>query len=277
MKNKVFIMSFIIIFTLTACKSDLNEQRTKGFNYKTQKDCTQSIHKDGTSSIQQIQQKCKKEVNTKAKQILIDFLRKQVQNVTALIEKDKKHTQKNEPADQFGMKNGVFKIVIGNPSQKAYNNPESQSNRRQFYSSLNYNEVKIRKLGIILNQITSDDINRGQLHIDITNAGRAYSQFLFERVIDKIKDVQDKLDSLNFKDLKKIKTKFDEIAKLKLLWKNTADNIIKDYDNDADGIKTDSQKLIEYIREKYGNIFQKEIPKIGILVGDINKILKMLN
>lgn len=61
------------------------------------------------------------------------------------------------------------------------------------------------------------------------------------------------------------------------MWKNTADNIIKDYDNDADGIKTDSQKLIEYIREKYGNIFQKEIPKIGILVGDINKILKMLN
>ncbi|WP_434757053.1 complement regulator-acquiring protein (plasmid) [Borrelia puertoricensis] len=277
MKNKVFIMLLIIIFTLTACKSDLNEQRTKEFNYKTQKDSTQSTHKDDTSSIQQIQQNCKKEVNTKEKHILIDFLRKQVQNVTALIEKDKKNIQNNEPEDQFGMKNGIFKIVIGNPSQKAYNDPESQSNRRQFYSSLNYDKIKIRKLGIILNQITSDDINRGQLHIDITNAGRAYSQFLFERVIDKIKDIQDKLYSLGFKDLKTIKIKFDEIEKLKLLWKNTADNIINDYDDNANGIKTDSQKLIEYIREKYGNILQKEIPKIGILVGDINKILKTIN
>lgn len=270
-------MLLIIIFTLTACKSDLNEQRTKEFNYKTQKDSTQSTHKDDTSSIQQIQQNCKKEVNTKEKHILIDFLRKQVQNVTALIEKDKKNIQNNEPEDQFGMKNGIFKIVIGNPSQKAYNDPESQSNRRQFYSSLNYDKIKIRKLGIILNQITSDDINRGQLHIDITNAGRAYSQFLFERVIDKIKDIQDKLYSLGFKDLKTIKIKFDEIEKLKLLWKNTADNIINDYDDNANGIKTDSQKLIEYIREKYGNILQKEIPKIGILVGDINKILKTIN
>lgn len=209
--------------------------------------------------------------------MLIKSLRERIQNVTVLIERDKANTQKNEPADQFGMKNGAFKIIIGNPSQKAYNDPESQNNRRQFYSSLGYNEEKIRSIGIILNQITSDGTNRGQLHIDITNAGRAYSQFLFERVIDKIKEAQDKFDSLALQDLRTIKIKLDSIEKIKLLWQNTVDSITKDYDDDRDGIKTDSKKLIEHIKEKYGNLLQKEIPAIGILAGDINKILKTIN
>ncbi|AHH08940.1 complement regulator-acquiring protein, partial [Borrelia anserina] len=159
---------------------------------------------------------------------------------------------------------------------KAYNNPDSQCNRRQFYSSINYDEEKIRQLGMILNQITADTTNRGQLHIDITNAGRAYSQFLFERVIDKTKEVQEKLNLLPLKDLKKITIKIDAIIKLKLLWQNTVDNIINDYNNDTNGIKTDSQKLIEHIKEKYGKILKQKIPRIGIIASEINKILKTL-
>ncbi|AHH13059.1 Antigen P35 (plasmid) [Borrelia hermsii YBT] len=275
-KNYFLIIYFLIIFT--ACKSDLNEQRTKGLHHKDQPNWTQSTQRNDTSSLQtQIQKKCKEEAEKKAKQMLIKSLRERIQNVTFLIERDKANTQKNEPADQFGMKNGAFKIIIGNPSQKAYNDPESQNNRRQFYSSLSYNEEKIRRIGIILNQITSDGTNRGQLHIDITNAGRAYSQFLFERVIDKIKEAQDKFDSLTLQDLRTIKIKLDAIERIKLLWQNTVDSITKDYDDDRDGIKTDSKKLIEHIKEKYGNLLQKEIPAIGILAGDINKILKTIN
>ncbi len=260
-------MSFLVIFNLNACKSDLNEQTN-----------TQSMQKDYITSQQvQIQNEYPKETKTKEKQTIIKSLKEEIQNVTDLIEQDKNNIQENEPADQFGMKNGAFKIIIGNPSQKAYNDPKSQGNRRQFYSSLDYNENKISQLGIILNKITSDDIHRGQLHIDITNAGRAYSQFLFERAVDKLKEYQDKLDLLNFQDLITIKVKFDTIKQLRLLWQNTVDNIIKDYEDNKMGIQTDSQKLIEHIREQYGNILKNKIPTIGIIIGDINKILKTLN
>ncbi|UPA07292.1 complement regulator-acquiring protein (plasmid) [Borrelia anserina] len=278
MRNYFFIKSFLIIFSSTSCKSDLNENKTNLFNQKNQANWTQSIQKDDRiESLQtNIKDKRQEKVPTKETQILVDSLKTQIQNVTALIEKDKENIQKNEPADQFGMKNGAFKMITGNPSTKAYNNPDSQCNRRQFYSSINYDEEKIRQLGMILNQITADTTNRGQLHIDITNAGRAYSQFLFERVIDKTKEVQEKLNLLPLKDLKKITIKIDAIIKLKLLWQNTVDNIINDYNNDTNGIKTDSQKLIEHIKEKYGKILKQKIPRIGIIASEINKILKTL-
>ncbi|AHH11175.1 Antigen P35 (plasmid) [Borrelia coriaceae ATCC 43381] len=272
LKKYLFILSFIIIVTLTSCKSDLNEKRPQTFNDANQQDWenwTLSINQDDIPS----QKKYKAEIERKVKRMFINALKKEIQNIMASIERDQENIQKNEPADQFGMKNGAFKIIIGNPSQKAYNDPESQNNRRQFYSSLNYNKEKIRKLGTILNQITLDHANRRQLHIDITNAGRVYSQAIFELVINKIREVQDKLDSLQFKELRMIKIQLNAIVKLRSLWQNTADNIIKDYDNNIE-IKTDSQKLIKHIREKYGNILQKEIPKISLLASEINKILK---
>ncbi|WP_376984186.1 complement regulator-acquiring protein (plasmid) [Borrelia recurrentis] len=266
MKIYFFSISFLFII-LSSCKSDPNKQSNG-----------RSIQKDAIASPQtRIQNEYKKETEEREKQIIIKFLKEQIQNVTDLIELYKNNIKENEPADQFGMKNGAFKIIIGNPSQKAYNDPKSQENRRQFYSSLNYDEDKIRQLGVILNQITSDSANRGQLHVDITNVGRAYSQFLFERAIDKLKEYQNRFDLLNFRDLITVKIKLKSIAQLRLLWQDTVNNIIRDYENDVIGIKTDSQKLIEHIRKQYGDVLKNKIPKIGIILGDLNKILKELN
>ncbi|WP_420885837.1 CRASP family complement regulator-acquiring lipoprotein [Borrelia miyamotoi] len=76
----------------------------------------------------------------------------------------------------------------------------------------------------------------------MTNAARRYhSQFQFERIINKIKEIQDKLNYLDIKDLRIISIKLEEIERLKTLWQKTIDNLIKEYEDNQDGIQTDSQ------------------------------------
>ncbi|ASQ29630.1 hypothetical protein CDQ96_04285 (plasmid) [Borrelia miyamotoi] len=52
-----------------------------------------------------------------------NLFKKQVQKVISSVNQDKINIKANEPPDQFGMKNGTFKIIMGNPSQQTYNSP----------------------------------------------------------------------------------------------------------------------------------------------------------
>ncbi|AHH05426.1 Antigen P35 (plasmid) [Borrelia miyamotoi FR64b] len=278
MKNYIFILLTLTTSILIACDSGLHKQREKKYNPKKQIELANSIQKNRSSPLKrQAEKNLKEKAKKQEKWLLITSLKKQVQKVISSVNQDKINIKANEPPDQFGMKNGTFKIIMGNPSQQTYNSPEGQENRRQFYSSLNYDKEKIRKFGIILNKITLDNVNRGQLHTNITNAGRYHSQFQFERIINKIKEVQDKLNYLDIKDLRTISIKLEEIEMLKTFWQTSMNNLIKEYEDNQYGIQTDSQKLIEHVKEKYANILQKEIPKIDTLANDINKILKVVN
>ncbi|WP_268744160.1 CRASP family complement regulator-acquiring lipoprotein [Borrelia persica] len=81
----------------------------------------------------------------------------------------------------------------------------------------------------------------------------------FERVINKLEENRDKLDKLSLIDLRKIKSKLQEIQLQKFNWRKAVNSLIASYKAKADGIDSDSKKLIEHIERKYKDLIKVKI------------------
>ncbi|AHH13040.1 Antigen P35 (plasmid) [Borrelia hermsii YBT] len=184
----------------------------------------------------------------------------------------KQYKNKAEDDGQYGMKQGVFKYLRNSVNQKTVNSDENTPLRKLFYLSLEWNEDKIRKFGIIFNKIDLNNINN--LTQNIFLAGADHAQRDFEQIINIIENKKDNLKTPSLQELKNIKSKLEEIYELKQKWTDTINNIITDYEANTDDSQNNNQALLKHINSQYGRVFKDEIPKIKALAQDIEKILK---
>ncbi|AHH13039.1 Antigen P35 (plasmid) [Borrelia hermsii YBT] len=184
----------------------------------------------------------------------------------------KQYKNKTEDDSQYGMKQGAFKYLRNSVNQEIMNSAENQYLRKRLYSSLEWNENTIRKFGTIINKIENNQ--NKDLTKTILAAGIKHTQGDFEWIINKIENKKDNLKTLVLQELKNIKSKLQEIDKLRQKWIDTTNNIITDHNANANGIQKDNQELLKHVNSQYGRVFKNEIPKIKALAQDIEKILK---
>ncbi|MGF7101965.1 complement regulator-acquiring protein [Borreliella kurtenbachii] len=174
-------------------------------------------------------------------------------NIEIFTQKIKTDIQKIEPADQFGINTAAF------PEKQDMNIDfmlKDNRVRRLFYSSLNYDENKIKKLATILAQTSSSTGYHYTLIGSIFWTGFKIQEALENAVKLLTKDEQRRL-MFNFrtKTVKEIQEKFEKLIQERNSWITTIDNIIGEYDNNAGGARTDGKILGETIRLGYEHKF----------------------
>ncbi|MCD2381901.1 complement regulator-acquiring protein [Borreliella americana] len=157
--------------------------------------------------------------------------------------------QKIEPTDQFGINKTTF------PEKKDMNIDfmlKENRIRRLFYSSLNYDENKIKTLATILAQTSSSTGYHYQLIGSIFWTGFKIQEAFESAVNILTKDEQRRL-MFNFrtKTVKEIQENFEKLIQERNSWIKTVDNIIDEYDKNTGGCRTNGKILGEVIRIGY--------------------------
>ncbi|ACH94157.1 complement regulator-acquiring protein [Borrelia duttonii] len=201
---------------------------------------------------------------------LISALINDINSVMGLLNQDKAEV---EDANQYGMKDEVFKFVLNEVNGKTLDHDDNKEVRRLFYSSLLYNKERIEDFAEILKKVESDNTNKGTWIQDIMNAVVVDLQFGFERIINKLEKNREQLDKLSLVDLREIKSKLEEIQLQKLNWRKAVDSLISSYKAKADGIDSDSKKLIEHIEKRYKDLIKVKIPGMKAVSNRIISIL----
>ncbi len=272
--NNIFVAFALTAFTLVGCNPKGGDftalQDTQSDNATTQIPANLNLN-DKQKLAQNALEKAQgiKSDKEKDKAPLIAWVTNKAQTSIASI---KQYKNKTEDDDQYGMKQGVFKLLKNLGNQKTVNSDENTALRKLFYLSLEWNEDKIRKFGIIFNKIDLNNINNLTQNIFLAGAGHA--QRYFEQIINIIENKKDNLKTPSLQELKNIKSKLEEIYELKQKWTDTINNIITDYEANTDDSQNNNQALLKHINSKYGRVFKDEIPKIQALAQDIEKILK---
>ncbi|WPM06426.1 complement regulator-acquiring protein (plasmid) [Borreliella sinica] len=191
-------------------------------------------------------EKIKQELNENEK--LINKIEPDIEIFTQKINKD---IQKIEPIDQFGINKTTIPenqdIIIDSMLTK-------NLFRRLFYSSLNYDENKIKKLGKILAQASSSNGNHYSLISSIFWTGFKIQES-FEKTVNLLTKTELRRLMFNFrtKTVKDIQENFEKLIQERNVWITTVENIIGEYDNNTAGVKTNGIILSEIIRVGYEN------------------------
>ncbi|AJA90750.1 hypothetical protein OY14_04690 (plasmid) [Borreliella chilensis] len=161
--------------------------------------------------------------------------------------------QKIEPIDQFG----INKTTI--PEKQDITIDLILANnlfRRFFYSSLNYDENKIKKFGTILSQVSSSDNSHYNLIGSILWTGFKIQES-FEQTVNLLNKNEQRRLIFNFrtKTVKDIQENFEKLIQERNAWITTVENIISEYDKNTAGIRADGIILGELIRVRYANKF----------------------
>ncbi|AHH14523.1 complement regulator-acquiring protein [Borrelia hermsii] len=228
----------------------------------------QKLAQDTLEKAQGVESEKDKEKN-KEKETLIAWITNKAQTDMALINK---YNNNIEDSEQYGMKLGVFKFLNNTDNNKPIHFVENTRLRKQLYSSLDWSEDKIRKLGTILNTIGPNDGDH--LAKTILSAGINYAQGYFEWIIDITYERKENLNKLTLRKLKNIKVNLEKIDKLRQKWINATNNIISDYEANTDDIQNNKQVLVKHVNSQYGTTFKHFIPNIQVLAQNIEKILK---
>ncbi|WNY66389.1 complement regulator-acquiring protein (plasmid) [Borreliella andersonii] len=157
--------------------------------------------------------------------------------------------QKAEPTDQFGISKTTF------PEKQDMNIDlmlKDNRLRRLFYSSLNYDENKIKKLASILAQTSSSNGYHYNLIGEIFWTGFKIQE-AFENAVNTL--TKDELRRLMFnfrtKPVKEIQENFEKLLQERNSWIKTVDNIISEYDKNTAGCRANGNILGEVIRTGY--------------------------
>ncbi|WKC84955.1 complement regulator-acquiring protein [Borreliella lusitaniae] len=177
-------------------------------------------------------------------------------NIEIFAQKINTDIQKIEPVDQFG----INKKTV--PENKDHNIDLILQNnliRRLFYSSLNYDENKIKKLAAILAQTSSSNGYHYSLVGSIFWTGFKIQESLEKTVNLLTKNEQRRL-MFNFKTktVKNVKENFEKLINERNEWITTVENIISEYDNNKAGIKSNGIILSEIIRLGYETKFNPD-------------------
>ncbi|QFI15004.1 complement regulator-acquiring protein (plasmid) [Borrelia sp. CA_690] len=178
--------------------------------------------------------------------------------------------QKIEPIDKFGI--NANKFPIENEFHLKLFAPNNLF-RRLFYSSLNYDENKIKKLVTVLSQISSSGTTHYEL-IGLTFWTGWKIQDSLEQAVNLLTKKEQKRIMLNFrtKTAKEIQENLEKLIQERNTWITIVDDIIGEYNNNTGGSRADGRILGEIIRVGYKH--KLEPSKSAQILNNIQKALK---
>lgn len=190
--------------------------------------------------------------------------------VAIFSQKIHKDIQKTEPIDQFGINKQNFQ------EKQNFKIDYMLSNnlfRRLFYSSLNYDEDKIKKLVKILAQLSSSNGYHYRL-IGLFLWTGFKIQEAFEKAINLLnKDAQRRL-LFNFKTktVKDVQKNFEKLIQKRNAWITTIETLLREY-NMYPNVRADSIVLSEFVRNGYEDKLSSD-ESMQILLIDIRTLLR---
>ncbi|AFI31717.1 complement regulator-acquiring protein [Borrelia crocidurae] len=209
-------------------------------------------------------------VNDEAKQLadLIVVLKEKVEN-EAKVNKDGKEPDNT----QYGLKDTVFKL-IKDDKNKTYDEDTNKDTRHKFYGSLSWKKEAIEGLGEVLAKLAGEATYKDtwpKKLIEVGEKVQGVIQVTFG-------DIETKKDNLNTLSLEKINELSDQVKKLeeaRTTWITFVSDLIKDYKDDKDSIKTTVKNLVDnYLTPKYKDSLSGLITSSEKLGEDIKKILQ---
>ncbi|QFI15021.1 blasticidin-S acetyltransferase (plasmid) [Borrelia maritima] len=190
------------------------------------------------------------DLNIKTKNSLLNHLRDSIETTYAYKGKYIKEMEK-EPEDQYGM--AAFKrLNWGGGTEGISDNTERSARfRRHTYtilSALDIDELKEFSDIIVTNK-----------RVPLEDIFNAFSDLggVIDIVSDHLYSKKDKLNKLDIADLKTLKNSFDKILSTVESVSVMSKQLILDYENNKDFIKTDTNELESYLM-KLGNQFKEK-------------------
>ncbi|ACN55748.1 virulence associated lipoprotein [Borreliella burgdorferi] len=226
MKYHIIVSIFIFLF-LNACNPDSNTN--------------QNNSKKGLLKIEKIP-------NKQIKNKLLDDLK----NLIETANEDRKKYEKKleeEPSNQYGI--SIFKEIywVASYETVADNTDRSKNYRKFIYATLNpINTNKLANLSKILIQSKQKTLLFGTF----CNLGRT-----FDTAINHLYPKKDALDKLEISNLEKLKNSFEKLLSMKSIVSDMLNQLLLDYQDDKDSIKTDIAKLESHLTELYKQIEKK--------------------
>lgn len=164
---------------------------------------------------------------------------------------DKKIWKKleEEPSNQYGI--SIFKEIywVASYETVADNTDRSKNYRKFTYATLNpINTNKLANLSKILIQSKQKTLLFGTF----CNLGRT-----FDTAINHLYPKKDALDKLEISNLEKLKNSFEKLLSMKSIVSDMLNQLLLDYQDDKDSIKTDIAKLESHLTELYKQIEKK--------------------
>ncbi|WLN25748.1 complement regulator-acquiring protein [Borreliella valaisiana] len=252
MKYNIIVGIFVFLF-LTACNPDFNTNQ-KDANHHSNKKRLKSNKKGLTPKTeitqnQEVTPNQEVNPNQRAKNKLLDDLRNLIEKANT----DRKKYEKKsveEPSNQYGME--VFKTLfwIDSPKESAADNTARSKNYRKLtYCALN--DIDINKLKEI-----SEIIILSKQHGGLLNAIRDFGSILDEMIFC-LYPKKDTLDKLEISDLEKLKNSFEKLLSIKTIFSEDINQILLDYQNNENLIKTDTTKLKSHATTLLNQILEK--------------------
>ncbi|MCD2349913.1 virulence associated lipoprotein, partial [Borreliella americana] len=244
MKYNIFVSIFVFLL-LSACNPDFSTKQkdTKHqSNIKGSKSKTEVVPKQDVGPRQKVgPSKQEEDINREIKNKLIDDLRNLIEVANMDKEKDIKKLDE-EPQDQYGI--SIFKIIgwLSSPGERISDNTErSKTYRRRVYGFLNAIDTnEFKKF--------SEIIRLSALTESILNSSNTLGGF-YDRAISRLYSKKVALDKLDISDLKKLKNSLEKLFPTKLTVANMFKQLLSDYQNDKNLIKTDATKLSSHVEE----------------------------
>ncbi|WP_363325308.1 virulence associated lipoprotein [Borreliella turdi] len=147
---------------------------------------------------------------------------------------------KKEPKDQYGM--SIFKAMEWGPPANELTSDNTERSikfRRRTYE--------------ILNTIHPDELkefSKMMLMISLEQGAKFFNLItlfvsIFDEVIDRIYPEKDSLEKLDISDLNKLKNWFEELLSIKIIVSKTLSQLLIDYKNDKNSIKTNNSTTLQ--------------------------------
>ncbi|MCD2401681.1 virulence associated lipoprotein [Borreliella bissettiae] len=253
MKYNIIVSIFVFLF-LNACNPNFNTNQKDMRDQSSKKELKSNKEGLKTKTAVNLNQEAnpnqEEAPNKRIKNTPIEDLRNLIE--TANIDREK-YVKKleEEPLDQYGILAFKKLVWVGNLSGEkiADNSEKSKRYRKCIYATLNAIDTnKLKELSeiIILSEQTQSLFN---IFNGFGSAIDDVIVYLYSK-----KNTIDKLDTL---DLEKLKNSFEKLLSTKTIVSEMLNQLLLDYQNNKNLIKTNSTKLKSHVIELYKELIKK--------------------
>ncbi|MBB6043498.1 virulence associated lipoprotein (plasmid) [Borreliella yangtzensis] len=217
-------------------KTERNSEKEEGFPIG-------EALKPGTKVVPKQEEGPSKEIKNK----LLNNLNNLIKVANAHKEKYIKIMEK-EPDDRYGVAFRAMQLGSGKELISG-NSEQSRNYRRNFYTILNIDTKDLKEFSSIL-----EPGNR----VPALVIPLAYLGDTFDKVIDHLYPKKDTLEKLDISDLEKLKQSFEKLLSIIKIASEESKQLLLDYRNDKNSIKTDFTKRTSYI-DTLSNQMEKKV------------------
>ncbi|ACN92258.1 virulence associated lipoprotein [Borreliella burgdorferi] len=234
MKYYICVCFFLL---LNACNSDFSTNQ-EDIKYPSDKEKSKSNMEASSKE---------EDPNKKIKNTLLNDLINLIEIANEHKEKYEKRMQE-EPSDQYGIL--AFQELDLSVGKISEDTPQSKKFRKNTYSTLSAIDVnKLKDLSEIIR-------NSGQ----IQGLFNIFNRFggIFDDSLNHVYSKKDILGGLEILDLDKLKNSFEKLLSIKETFSKMLNQLLLDYKNDKDHIRTETNKLKSHTTALFEQLDKKE-------------------